>query len=174
MALDEILTLVPPPAETVDTLGDWSIAEKEFGLTFPADYKQFIETYGSGEFQRGLIISNLLTQEGRDRVREDLARYEELKEACEHEYILYPECPGLFPWGSDSNGHLYCWWTEGEPDEWGIVQLFHGYEDDPLEIVPGPITSFFVRFMSNAYSNMLGGIEFEPDQLRFTRGPQPV
>ncbi|TWT31583.1 SMI1/KNR4 family protein [Blastopirellula retiformator] len=174
MALDDILNLVPPPAEPVDISGDWTIAEQDFGLQFPTDYKRFIETYGSGEFQRGLVVRNLLKQEGRDLVRADLARYEELKEACEHEYILYPECPGLFPWGTDNNGHLYCWWTEGEPDDWGVVQLYHGYEYDPLEIVPGPITSFFARFMNNAYASMLGGIEFERGDLHFTRGQQPV
>lgn len=174
MALEELLNFIPPPADPVDTDGDWTLAEQEFGLTFPTDYKQFVETYGSGEFQRGLVIANLLTSEGRQAVRTDLERYADLKEACEHEYILHPECPGLFPFGSDVNGHLYCWWTEGEPDEWGVVQLFHGYEDDPLEIVPGPVTSFFVRFMSNAYDNMLGGIPFEPEQLNFASRPQPV
>ncbi|UUO08629.1 SMI1/KNR4 family protein [Blastopirellula sp. J2-11] len=174
MALEEILNFIPPPAAAVDTSGDWAIAEQQFGLTFPTDYKQFIETYGSGEFQRGLVVANLLTQEGRDKVCADLSRYAELQAACEHEYILHPERPGLFPWGSDENGHLYCWWTEGEPDQWGIVQLYHRCEDAPLKIFPGPLTSFFVRFMSNAYTNMLGGIEFEPDQLRFTRGRQPV
>jgi len=83
---------------------------------------------------------------------------------------LFPESPGLLPWGSDANGHLYCWWTKGKPDKWSIVQLFHGYEGDPLEIVPGPITSFLVKFMKNKYENMLGGQPFEAKDHHFSPG----
>lgn len=174
MALEEILNFIPPPAQPVDTTGDWAIAEQEFGITLPSDYKQFIETYGSGEFQPGLVIANLLTASGREMIRGDLVRYAEMQAALDHEYILHPESPGLFPWGSDVHGHLYCWWTEGEPDEWGIVQLYHGHEDDPLAIVLEPFTSFLVRFMSNAYSHMLGGNAFKRESLRFTRSSQPA
>ena len=69
-----------------------------------------------------------------------------------------------------ANGHLSFWWTEGSPDEWSIVQLFHGYEDDPLEIVPVPITQFLIDFVSNKYPNMLGGNPRTEADRRFSTG----
>lgn len=150
--------------------GDWLAAENDLGVEFPSDFKDLIHAYGTGEFYGDLAIENPLRMWGRNGIREYLDCYRELREACEYSFPLFPESPGLLPWGGDNNGHLYCWWTEGSPDEWKIVQLFHGYEDDPLEIVSGPITQFLIDFVSNKYPNMLGGNERSSTDCYFRVG----
>ncbi|MCA9070123.1 MAG: SMI1/KNR4 family protein [Planctomycetaceae bacterium] len=170
MAIDDLTSFIPPPSSPIQTSGDWSVAEQDLGVVFPSDFKDLIQTYGTGEFFGNLGIENPLREWGRDGIRDRLERYRELREACEWSFPLFPESPGLLPWGSDDNGHLYCWWTEGQPDDWSIVQLFHGYEEDPLEIVPGPITQFLIDFVSNKYPNMLGGNERSSEHHKFRVG----
>jgi hypothetical protein len=169
VAIEELVAFIPPPATPIDGEGDWSVAEGEFGIAFPADFKQLIRRYGTGRFYGDLRVANPLQPWGRDLIRDDLARYGELRDACEMSLKLFPESPGLLPWGGDSNGHLYCWWTEGAPDSWRLVQVFHGYEEE-IEPVLGPITSFLVRFISNEYPNMLGGNPFSAEDRYFEQG----
>jgi hypothetical protein len=169
VAIEELVAFIPTPEKPIDGEGDWSVAEKEFGVAFPADFKALIRRYGTGMFYGDLYVANPLKEWGREQIRGDLSRYRELRDACEMSFELFPESPGLLPWGNDSNGHLYCWWTEGPADSWPVVQVFHGYEEE-IEPVPGPITSFLVQFMSNAYTNMLGGNPFSDEDRYFQPG----
>ena len=172
MAIKELLDFIPPPALPIDGTGDSGVPERQFAVSFPADFKELIQRYGTGYFYGDLRVANPLRAWGRDWIRDSLSGYRELRDAVELELRLFPESPGLLPWGRDSNGHLYCWWTEGPPDAWGIVQLFHNYEGE-VEVVPGPITSFLVRFIRNEYTNMLGGTPFS-DQHHFFRQGTPA
>ena len=36
-------------------------------------------------------------------------------------YPIYPDQPGLLPWGNDENGNDYYWLTEGAPDTWRVL-----------------------------------------------------
>ena len=45
MTLADLIAIAPPPVEPVDDRGDWARVEGRIGLTLPADYKAFIETY---------------------------------------------------------------------------------------------------------------------------------
>lgn len=117
MAIATLIALIAPPNEPIDGTGDWSAAEKDFGCTFPNDFKELIRVYGTGRFL-DIRIANPLKQWGQDIIRDDINRFRELSEACEFTLPLFPEQPGYLPWGSDSNGHLYCWWTVGTSDLW--------------------------------------------------------
>jgi hypothetical protein len=158
MSIEELVAFISPPDAPVDGVGDWSIPERKLGTALPSDFKELICRYGTGSFYRDLDVANPLMPWGREKIQVDLERCHGVQEYCE-KMILHPNKPGLLPWGTDANGHFYCWWTEGVPDNWPIVQLFHGYENE-IDVVPGPITSFLVKFMSNEYPNMLGGNEF--------------
>lgn len=34
---------------------------------------------------------------------------------------LWPELPGLYPWGRGDAGQALLWWTEGMPEQWPVV-----------------------------------------------------
>jgi SMI1-KNR4 cell-wall len=169
MAIEDLVATIPPPMVPIDARGDWSIAECEFGVRFPNDFRELIHRYGTGRFFGGLFIINPLTPWGRKMIAADLDRYRELCEACEISLVLHPNRPGLFPWGGDSNGHLYCWWTEGEPDSWPIVQVAHGEEETPHR-ADVPITSFLVNYGKNMYTAMMGGRVFDRTDNIFKAG----
>jgi SMI1-KNR4 cell-wall len=169
MAIDSLLALVPPPADPIDAVGDWSPAEAEFGVVFPGDFKELIRLYGTGVFLSSLLIYNPLTREGRAEIQSHLETLRVLRDACELSLIIHPEKPGLLPWGGDSNGNIFCWWTEGNADEWDSVQVGHEEEENPHR-VSVPITTFLVNYAQNRYPEMLGGQTFKKSQLRFDRG----
>src|SRR5262245_9764620 len=118
MAIENLKAFIPPPESPIQNSGDWSAVEYELGVVFPSDFKDLIRVYGTGAFYGRLAIENPLRKWGRDGIREYLSAYHELRDACEYSFPLFPESPGLLPWGGDSNGHLYCWWTDGAPDVW--------------------------------------------------------
>jgi hypothetical protein len=106
---------------------------------------------------------------GRRKFSEDLWCLNELRIACEFALILHPERPGLLPWGSDSHGHIYCWWTCGEPDCWHDVQVAHEEEDKPYH-VDASISSFLVRYARNEYPDLMGGRVFDASNFWFEKG----
>lgn len=166
MAIEDLAAFIPPPLDPVDSQGDWSAAERELGFVFPTDFKQLIGLYGSGEFAGSLYVANPLTASGRQWIRRWSDVLAGLRHACEEAVGMTPDSLGLLPWGGDSNGHKYCWLADGPPDSWEVVQIFHGYEEE-IETVPGPVTGFLVRFMSNEYPKMLGGIPFTAGDRTF-------
>ncbi len=170
MALHDLVSLIAPPDEPLDVTGDLSEAEQEFQITLPKDYLDFLRRYGTGEFNLGsLSIANLLTEAGRSAVRSDIDTLQALRDACEFPLVVHPQRPGLLPWGSDSNGNIFCWWTEGTPDEWSVVQVGHDDEEN-LQHAHVPITTFLVNFARNQYPTMLGGRVFQEENYRFERG----
>lgn len=77
MAIEELVTFISPPADPIENEGDWSIAETELGIVFPADFKQLIHCYGSGGFKGDLHILNPLQSWGHESIRDNLDRYRE-------------------------------------------------------------------------------------------------
>jgi hypothetical protein len=170
MSITDLLALVPPPDDPLNAVGDWSIAETELGIVFPSDFKEMIRRYGTGEFTlRSLGIYNPLTQSGREEMQGALDTLRVLRDACEFPLVVHPEKPGLLPWGSNSNGHIYCWWTEGTANQWDTVFVAHDDEDRPQRF-RAPITEFLVNYARNKYPETLGGLAFEVSQIQFQRG----
>src|SRR5258707_15868518 len=49
-AWDRLLRIAPPPASPRHASGDWSMAERVIGASFPPDYRRLVGTYGLGTF----------------------------------------------------------------------------------------------------------------------------
>lgn len=152
----------------MDGTGDWSAAEQDLGTGLPADFKDLIRVYGTGVFG-SIYLANPLRQWGRDKIREDISRFRDLRDALEFTLPLFPERPGLLPWGNDSNGHLYCWWVDGPPDSWTVAQVAHEEEETPHH-APVGITEFLASYFLNRYPTMLGGRILAAEDRRFERG----
>jgi hypothetical protein len=81
-------------------------------------------------------------------------------------YSVYPDAPGLLPWGRDENGSVMLWLTEGEPNDWPIVlvRIEGGHERWDLSL-----TSFLAGTFGNRIKCLLWG-RFEAEELTFDRG----
>ncbi|WP_406277710.1 SMI1/KNR4 family protein [Embleya sp. NBC_00896] len=112
--------LLPPPVSGGDEV-DWEAVERETLLRFPADYREFVESYGGGEIDEYLSVStppvpgspygDLL-----DRVDPALANEDELG-------ALLPEgdLPKLLPFTFSASGDVAFWLREGAPDGWRVA-----------------------------------------------------
>jgi hypothetical protein len=170
MAIKELIALVPPPNDPLNGDGDWGAADAEFGIHFPSDFRTMIRHYGTGEFGLGnLLISNPLTEAGRQEMQKNLWTLRVLRDACEIPLIIHPDRPGLLPWGRDGNGNIFCWLTQGKPAHWPIVQVGHNDENNPQQADVN-ITTFLVKYAHNQYPAMLGGLSFDQSQSRFEKG----
>jgi SMI1-KNR4 cell-wall/Ankyrin repeats (3 copies) len=129
MSIEKLVKLVPPPKEPVElgTKKDWSRAEKTLGVKLPSDYKEFIDRYGSGEFAGFFLVFNPFSKTINllDKFETLGASYRDSHDSDPDNFPLamFPEVPGMIPWGHDTNGHTYFWLVKNKktPDEWTIV-----------------------------------------------------
>ena len=56
MSLGELLTVLPPPADVVASVGDWRVIEAQIGVALPSDYKEFVSLYGVGSVRESIWI----------------------------------------------------------------------------------------------------------------------
>ena len=123
-ALLELLQLVPPPA-TAQAEIDWSPVEAAVGLRLPADYKNLIEIYGPGQFDRFLTVyqpaTQFLTTELAYQARRKSEILAQLRDNG-REHIPFAEGT-LLPVAGTDNGDTIYWVTENadDPDSWTIT-----------------------------------------------------
>ncbi len=141
MSIDALVALVPPPAVPVDAEADWPSVEAVLGVSLPADYKELITRYGSGEF---CDLVHPLTADG--LLSRGLDALEIERELADEDapYPLHPEPGGLLPWGTTSNGHLLCWRT----DDWTVV--VYAPRDGDYEAYPTSVTGFLHGWLTGA------------------------
>ena len=111
-AFERLRSLVPPPQELLEPADPaaWPRVEAELGTALPADYKQFVEHYGTGVFDDFLwVLSPFATE-----LEANLL-------AAAGAAPGPPGQGGLLPFGGTDNGDLLCWRTGGDPDGWTVV-----------------------------------------------------
>ena len=135
-ALNRLVAIVPPPPYPVDCggAGAFKTFEDQLGLSLPADYKQYIRTYGSGAWHDGFWWifnpfaenehANLIVQSQNRRPKKWSMLYaERATRQSENGYphAIYPEPGGILAWARTINGGKFFWETKGRPSSWKTV-----------------------------------------------------
>ncbi|MBL8793852.1 MAG: SMI1/KNR4 family protein [Planctomycetia bacterium] len=126
-AIDNLHKLMPPPAKPTDATGSWEQVERELDTRLPDDYKQFVQSYGSGNIgDMPLTIHNPFAPEPGlnllQAAKGIVAAYKSLvDDGYKMRYRLFPESGGLLPWGTTGNGDYLHWRTKGLPEQWSVV-----------------------------------------------------
>ena len=153
MSINSLLTILPAPKIPVETpsLEDWTTVEKQIGK-LPADFKIFIERYGSGTINRFLWVLNPFSVNKHanllNRMEPVMDAIRELKKDWpeQHPYKLFPEPGGLLPFGGSDNGDTFFWQTVGEPDKWTIV--VNAARDPDYELFDCCMVDFLVGILT--------------------------
>lgn len=169
MSLARLKRLVAPPESPaeVGTLQQWQDLERSLGAELPRDYREFVFTYGTGLFAGFYRVHNpfassqwmaLLTSVTRvcDCNRES---QKEFPERFPHPY--FPEKNGLLPWGNDENGNDYFWLTQGQPDEWQVVE--DEVRGDGIKAHPFTMTDFLISILNKTTEPLASGYPLETD-----------
>ncbi|GAA4061108.1 SMI1/KNR4 family protein [Nonomuraea soli] len=136
--LAELRAIIGPPLRR-PVPANWPAVEENLNTPLPADYKEFLDHYGTVAFDLslGLLVANLggtsasTPREGWMEFLEPLdpiSGYGEPMEIVddsnnvlgERLFDVYPRQGGLAPWGSTQFGHVCLWEMTGEPDEWVV------------------------------------------------------
>jgi len=149
MTMNSLLTILPSPINPRDagTREDWPRIEQAIGIGLPSDYKEYVNSFGTGRIASLLLPFNPFSKnmhlnliEQKDEILGGL-RYDDLLP-----YPLYPEPKGVLPWGTTDNGQVLSWLTDGVPDKWPVAILavrnamYERYDED--------MTSFIARLLS--------------------------
>lgn len=111
-ALDQIVTLLPPPREPLYSSGDWEQVEQLLGVKLPDDYKIFIETYGQGAIHgadrySGLIVYSYLQPSLPTTIAEGFSGYFQSIQSLP--YSVFPNLPGLLGFASFGDKATIAW-----------------------------------------------------------------
>jgi hypothetical protein len=147
LPLKSIAKLVAPPSKPRGLNRSWKAVEKDIGLKLPGDYKEFIDTYGTGQLSSaegwvvvwnfrdvalfGTPLREVLCGQG-----SVVAGYKRLEKESSYPcpYPTYPEPGGLLPFASVNDVQNLNWLTKGDSDRWDVVYWhFDGLEFTHLE-----------------------------------------
>jgi hypothetical protein len=107
----------------------WPAVEEGFAR-LPQDYKEFIETYGSGYIGEGyLSVFNPFSKNQyldlvyqAENVRTAFASLKR-EHPLAYAFDFFPALGGLLPFGVNVDGAYLLWQTAGHPDAWSIAVL---------------------------------------------------
>lgn len=112
MYLEKLKTILKVPKQVyhIGNAQAWEEFQTTYNCNFPFDYKEFIDTYGTGGISNFLWI--LTPYEGDkninlfDRAKVMCESYNYMKDSFPGEFndSIYPEEGGLLPWGVTDNG----------------------------------------------------------------------
>lgn len=98
----------------------WEDVEKKIGITFPMDYKMFIDSHGEGAINEFLwVLSPFSENENLNSIE----KYKVMKDAYssmqnefpeQFSFDFYNDKIGLFPWGITDNGDELFWNFTGD------------------------------------------------------------
>lgn len=163
MSLDELLTLLRPPAEPVAHSGDWSAVEIELGVGFPSDYKEFLSVYGVGSLRESFWVLSPFSARPGFGLQEKLAferrKHHDLIEDYQLDvlpYPIFPEQGGILPWGSTAGGCMCSWVTVGSPDNWTVFVENPEFDWEEFECS-------MTTFLADAFARRIDTFVLHPD-----------
>ena len=158
MTIKQLMSVVPPPARPRHTgrpARKWQDIQEAFGTTLPSDLRDFGLHYGSGRFIGGyLSVYNPFDPYYVKEIRFECGTLRMIKDSTHSDvpYDIFPDKPGLFPWGTDENGQRMCWLTEGPPDKWPTILMTHIGRLERWDI---SMTSYLAKQLCNKITSIL-------------------
>lgn len=152
MSINSLVNVIEPPRNAAEAKGEWFIVKRELGTSVPDDYKDFINTYGTGRFDNFLNVLNpfseidnlnLIVQ--KEPILNGLI---ELRDTFSENipYSLFPAMDGLLPFAETDNGDTLFWQTSGQPNNWTVV-VKDSRESEYLEYKEN-MTSFLAKIFN--------------------------
>lgn len=127
MSIVRLKEVLPPPVEACENSGQWSQVEERIGISLPADYKEYIRTFGTGCVGGFLWIFNPFADNVRLNLSMQLDGIFKTEENLKRNYgsmfplPLFPTSGGLLPVGLTDNGDYVSFMTEGPAESWPII-----------------------------------------------------
>jgi hypothetical protein len=169
MSIQEVYSILPGP-HNVARFEEWESLEQRIGTALPADYKNFVDSYGSGYIGQFLIVfcpglenKNIDLENKLEQIKDVLLQ---LKMAGEKiPYPIFPEEGGVFPFAQTDNGDFIYWETKGDPDDWPVV--VNEARGARWESFGLSMTDFLARILSRRLKCKIFPDDFPPRRPKF-------
>src|SRR5262249_13026602 len=152
IAFGEITGVLPPPPKAVEAGPSGKLARVEDALSIrlPHDLWEYGTRYGTGRIVLDtfyLLVYNPFSATFLACVEADCGTLRTLKQSRSEDvpFDVFPERPGLLPLGTDVNGNMMFWLTEGEPENWPVVVWPEGGDGNEYQRFEMPLTSFLAK-----------------------------
>lgn len=173
MPLQRLFESVPPPAHPRDTGSPkaWEKVQEWLGIALPADYRDFVDHYGSGTFNDWLIPYNPFTTiehlnlfqvlDAHHFASQQTQRMNDSHWSPVSPFELYPAEEGLLPWGTTSNFKQSLFWqTSGLPQVWPTI--LYSLDSGEYEVWKMDATTFLYRLLFREIESVLLPEGFPP------------
>ena len=133
---------------------DWSAVEEKLGIHLPADYKDFISTYGTGQINDYLYILNPVSINENINLFDWIESIKSSSILCLRDFgaptppFIYPEPAGVIPWGYTDNGEGFYWIPEKgiDPMLWPCTIIEERSGEN--ETINAPMSTILLGFLS--------------------------
>ncbi|PPJ01227.1 hypothetical protein C5E51_34500 [Nocardia nova] len=151
-ALDELTTLLPPPAGAGRSF-DWTAVEQQLGVTIPDDFKALLGVYGDVRFCNALRLYRPADDPWLDLAAVTLAARDPL---ADNEFGEPPaDVPAgvsidpatLIQWGGSFGGD-YCLWDAHDPDPQKWTLVFTDIDKLDWGFYPGTVTEYLLDWLT--------------------------
>ena len=174
MVIYELLDVLSPPQQPVDGGKGryWGEITTYFGKPLPDDYVSFIGLYGSGVIGNWLTVFNPFSKNPNvSLTRQFIVNLsalsvvkEEFPESCPYPLLFEPG--GLLPWGSSTDGDLYCWETRGIIGKlWKVVTIGRHSKPEEFDM---PMARFLAQSISGEIKPKTIPAEWAEQDVKFT------
>lgn len=130
--------LIGPPPTAVPTV-DWAAVQVRLGVRLPADYRQFIDTYGPGTLGDIRVMAPVAPGE-MDLFALLERKYQQVRGIVRtgNEPPVYPEQGGTIFWGETADGWSCGWAPVGtDPDAWTVAAIMPTPDLRGFSVRPG-------------------------------------
>ena len=152
----DLVKILPPPANPLDR--DETVlarVKRVLSVQFPGDFLEFGRLYGSGNIYAAstwevwspfrptypLIVM---------KFARGFNLYRASQEVTGMPFGIFPEEGGLLPFAKSVDGTWACWVTQGQPDDWSVVDIGR-YEQDGYEALDMGFSEYFYSVLTRKH-----------------------
>jgi hypothetical protein len=172
MSITDLISLVKPPSRLIErgSTSVWEEIQTSLRIQLPNDYYEFGLTYSSGRMcDKHILIANWAAPHYRDFITGESRLIRSAGTTSFKRVAVFPDTPGLFPWGSDKNGSSLCWLITGHPSNWPVVVQSGEGEEYHFQL---SMTDFLVNALLNRIKVPVWHEPFTHEELNFEPLPQ--
>jgi hypothetical protein len=173
MSINKLVTILAAPVHPSESGKGMTWPQIEDNLSFPSDYIDFINEYGSGRIADFIVIFNPFSKnedvnffDQYNFILEDL-NYLNDSDKDYYKYQLYPKDNGLIPLGVTDNGD-YIFWVVNSKDNsdlWSTAII--PARSPEVEYFEGGLTNFLENLLGNKIKCKSLPDNFPPDVIKF-------
>jgi len=166
MSFSQLVQFVPPPQAPIETGSPklWEKAQERLGIAFPKDYKDFIDSYGTGTFNNFIIPYNPFAANEYMNLYQVLDAHHHASRKTQRmadsawsvvtPFQLYPADAGLLPWGTTTSFELsFFWQITDRPDTW--VTILYDLRLGEYEVWKMCFTAFLLKLFKAEIESVL-------------------